>query len=55
MDGLEDYDYGPHGYALIMSLITLLMLALCMLSFIGGNQIHGLIKMATIMKITINC
>jgi hypothetical protein len=31
MDGLEDYSYDYHGYALIMLLITLLVLALCML------------------------
>jgi hypothetical protein len=57
MDGLEDYRYNYDGYyyiTLIMMLITLLMLALCMLLFIGANLIHGLIKMTKIMKAWIN-
>jgi hypothetical protein len=31
MVGLENYGYDYHGYALVMMLFTLLVLALCML------------------------
>jgi hypothetical protein len=58
MAGLEDYGYDYHGYygfTLIMVLNTLLMLPLCMLYFIGPNLICGLIKMAKILKVRINC
>jgi hypothetical protein len=40
---------------IVFTLITILMLALCMLQFICVNIIPDLIKMAKIMKITINC
>jgi hypothetical protein len=38
-----------------MLLINLLMLVLCMLYLIGANLISGLIKMAKILKLRINC
>jgi hypothetical protein len=53
--GLEDYGYDYRGYALIMLWITSLILALCMLYFIGATLIPGLIKMAKILKVRINC
>jgi hypothetical protein len=59
MDGLEDgYGHCYHDYycmTLIMMLITLLMLALCMLYLIGANIISSLIKIAKILKVRINC
>jgi uncharacterized membrane protein len=55
MDWLEDYGYSYHGYAVIMMLIALLILALCMLYFIVANLIPGLIKMARTLKVRIKC
>jgi hypothetical protein len=57
MDGLHDiYDYlGYYCITLIMSLITLMGLALCMLKFIGANLISSLFKMAKILKVRFNC
>jgi hypothetical protein len=39
----------------VFTLITLMMLVLCMLYLIGTNIISGLIKMAKILKVRINC
>jgi hypothetical protein len=55
MVGLKECSYGYHGYTLIIVLITMLMLPLCMLEFIGANLIPGLMKMSKTLKVRINC
>jgi hypothetical protein len=39
----------------VFSLIILMMLALCMLKLVGANLISGLIRIAKILQVRINC